>query len=298
MKAHLRLVLLWAVSALAAAAQLLPMAIRLHLKDGRKLDCVLVQRTAEGILVERRVGTTRAREPHRLEQIDAIQFPLPSILTSINVRALRDKQALEEAVQAVEQQYTAWQAFADIRGNHLPGLLRLYGALLERQKAYGTAARMYEQLQRIAVDEPTRLHATKRLAVCTFWTSTNGAALVALTNFVATAEDDAERAEFLFYAGVSYAQRGEHVAALFTLLKNPVFYSMHGAWEPRSLTAALASFAALERREEFITTCATLTQRFERTVWAAIAQDRLHALTCGTNLTALASITNYLAEEP
>lgn len=295
-----RLFALFLAAACAAAtlcADILPMPVRLRLKDGRTFDCTLLQRTSDGIFIERRIGTSIAREPHRVEQIESIQFPLPTILTSINVRALHDKDQLRDALRAAEAEYAAWQQFEDINGNHALAVLRLYADLLERRGSFATAQRMFRRLLKDAPDESTRRHAAQRLAICEFWTSTNGAALTSLTNALAAATSDAERAELLFFTGVSYAQRGEHVSALFSLLKNSVFYSMHGTWEPRSLTAALAPFAALGRRDEFIITAATLTQRFSGTVWASNAHERLAAVNAGTNLLSLSSITMCL-EEP
>jgi len=293
----LSMALLSVVCATVLCAEFLPKPVRLRLKDGRNFDCTLLQRTEDSIWIERRIGTSIAREPHRVEHIDAIQFPLPTILTSINVRALKSKDELRSAIHEVEAEYAAWQQFEDIKGHHAVAVLKLYADLLEHRGSYAAAHRMFGRLLKDARDEETRRHAAQRLAVCAFWSSTNGAALAALTNALAASASDAERAELLFYIGVSHAQRGEPVDALFALLKNSVFYSMHGTWEPRSLAAALAPFASLGRRDEFVTTCATLTQRFDGTVWAALAHDRLAALHAGTNLSTLSSITTYL-EEP
>jgi len=291
------IMLLAAACAVAVCAEFLPKPVRVRLKDGRTFDCTLLQRTEDGILIERRIGTSIAREPHRVEQIDSIQFPLPTILTSINVRAMKSKDELRSALREIKAEYAAWQQFEDIKGHHAVAVLKLYAEVLEHLGSYATAHRMFRRLLNEAGDEETRRYAAQRLAVCEFWSSTNGAALAALTNALAAATSDAERAELLFCIGVSHAQRGEPVAALFSLLKNSVFYSMHGTWEPRSLAAALAPFASLGRHDEFLTTCATLTQRFDGTVWAALAHDRLAALNAGTNLSTLSSITTYL-EEP
>lgn len=286
------------LAALSVAAQLLPMPVRVRMKDGRTFECVLLERSNDVLRVERRIGTSLAREPLRVARIDTIEFPLPSIVTSINVRALRNKDERRAARRAVELACAEWQVFRDIKGNHYATMLRLYADVLERSGAYTAAERKFRLLERLVTDDATRRYASARRAVCAFWSNTNGIALTALTNLAATASSDAERAEFLFYAGVSHAQRGEHVAALFALMKNSVFYSMHDAWEARSLTAALPSFAALGRKDEFVITCTTLTQRFPGTVWATIAHDRLAALAAGTNISALASITSYLPDEP
>lgn len=284
---------------LCAAAHLagLPMPARMRMKDGRVFDCTVLERTDDGVVIERRFGVALARETHRAEQIESMQFPVPGVLTSINVRALSDKEELRNAVREVEAEYTAWQQFADIKGNYALPLLKLYAELLERRTSYATAQRMYRRLLQSDIDAPTRLMAQQRLAICAFWSSDDGAALPLLTNALAAAQDDAGRAELIYCIGVSHAQRGEAVPALFALLKNSVFYSMHGTWEPRSLTAALGPFAALDRRDEYLHTCATLTQRFAGTVWDKTARRQLAALDAGTNLSSLSSLTMYLEDK-
>ncbi|GEM_PF-1401769 len=286
--------LAWCAIAAGAANSFGPARVRLQ--NGRQLDCEILARSNDVVFIQRVFGAGVAREQYPVAQIESILFPRPAFLSVVATQALPDTAALRACIKTAEQAYAATRAFADVKGTWAYHVGFEYARLLEQARRFSSARRIYDRVNRAGGDAELRRSAALRSALCAYYSATPSNALQGLLAITAVVTNDGERAAVAYYTGMCYAQLGQPVASLFALLRNVVLYSLEPDWEPRSLVAALPNYAALERGDEFRTTCATLVRRFPATPYAAVASNMLVRLAAGTNVHACASLSLYPVE--
>lgn len=269
---------------------------RLLLSGGRLLECDVLARSNDMVVIQRAFGGGIAREQYAVTQIARMIFARPAFLSVVATQALPDKAALRACIKTAEQAYAAARAFEDVPGTWAHHLAFEYARLLEQARRFSPARRLYDRVAHQSGDAALRRAAAVHGAVCAYYVMPPSNVVRRLLAVRDTAIDDGERAALAYYTGMCYAQCGQPVESLFSLLRNVVFYSLETGWEPRSLVAALPNYAALDRADEFQATCATLVRRFPATPYATVASNMLLRLAAGTNLSACASLSLYPVE--
>ena len=267
---------------------------KIHLAAGnRQFICRVIGRTGDTVTVVRTLdGGATAVERYAVNQLLGLYFPKPDALACLETQTLASAASLSNALHAAAAEYARWLPFADVKGNWAAPAGLAYARLLERAGDERSACALYAALTTNQFFPDTARAAALRRAVCDYRCGNSPSnVLRQLTAALAQADTDAERAELCYCIGVAHAARGEHTAALLSLLRNVVFYSRQGDYEARSLQAALGCYAALDQEEYFINTCNTLITRFPRTAYATCASNVLLQLQAGAGMHAAVSIT-------
>jgi hypothetical protein len=270
---------------------------RLRLVSGREFECVVLHYSNDILLIQRSFGSGWAREHYARAQIEGLYFPRPAWLTDVATQTWRDARLLRATIATVAVEYAAWRAFKDIRGGWAPQAGLAYARLLEQAGRRSSAARVYSAVARNAPADIRRC-AALRGAVCGYYLLPPSNALARLQAAADSASTDAERAELTYYIGLSHARLNQPVQSLFALLRNVVLYGREAEWEGRSLIAALPNYAALDRRDEFMSTCATLFRRYPDLRCARSLSNMYVMLVNGSNLQTFANLTLYAVELP
>lgn len=269
---------------------------RLRLQNGKQLDCEILARSNNVVFIQRAFGAGIAREQYAVAQIESLVVPRPAFLSVVATQALPDKAALRACIKTAEQACAAARAFADVKGTWAYHLGFECARLFEQARRFARARTLYDRVSRNSNDTELRRSAAWHSAICAYYSEPPSNALKRLLRVAAVVTNDTERAALAYYTGMCYAQLGQPVDSLFSLLRNVVLYSLEPGWEPRSLVAALPNYAALDRGDEFRATCATLVRRFPATPQARVASNLLVRLAAGTNLSTCASLSLYPVE--
>jgi hypothetical protein len=232
------------------------------------------------VRIQRPFGKGMAKENYKVVLLEGLYFPEPEILESGT-----------QDIAAIAAEYQRWAPFADIKGNWAAPLGLLLAELLEQTGEYARAARLYDAHADSPFVAGGGREARLRAAVCTARLGITSNVLGRLINVWSLASSDAEKAELTYYIGLGRAALGDPIDGLFSLLRNVVFYSAHGEWEPRSLAASLPLYARLARGDEYAATINTLLRRFPDTAYAEYATNCLVRLNTVSNLGELVDYT-------
>lgn len=267
-----------------------PQLARIHLvTGGRQHVCRVLGRDARSVTIARTLdGGGTATENYLTQQIAALVFPRPASLAALETQRVAGV-ALDHMLSNVTVELAAQLDYADIRGSWAAPLAFERARLLERAGRHRAALALYTNLPGVAFHPDLPRAARLRTAVCAFLLGRQSNALARLEGALAEARSDAERAEAHYYIGCARACLGDHTGALFSLLRNVVFYAAEKPWEAESLAAALPAYAALGQRDAFEAACRALLCRFPDSPHAYTATNALHAAQAGSNLTSLVS---------
>ncbi len=285
----LGLIILFVASSFAAETKEFLKA-KLRLKNGKEFVCDVVEYKNKKLIVKRALRDGMiATEHYKLEKIDRLDFPKPAFLT--NNFNLSTRKKLNVKKRIAKKEYEIFKPFAEISGKTWAAqtgfeLAKIY----EKLKTFPSALKLYNRLARDKFNPEIARFAVLRKAVCSYQKGMISNTLPVFEKALEAAETDAEIAELNYYIGKIKSELGDPVAGNFILLKNVIFYSSEGDWEPKSLKAALENYATLDRKPEFINTCNTLIRRFPETEFSEFATNCLIKINSGVVLT---NIFNY-----
>jgi len=258
---------------------------KLRLKNEKEFICDVVDYKNEKLTVKRALSDgIVATEYYDFDKIDRLDFVMPAFLT--NNFELSTRKNLNAAKRIVKEEYEIYKPFAQIKGNTWAAqtgfeLAKIY----EKLETYPSALKIYNRLARDEYNPEIARFAVLRKAVCSYQKGMISNTLPAFEKALEAAETDAEIAELNYYIGKIKSELGDPVAGNFMLLKNVIFYSSEGNWEPKSLKAALENYAALDRNPEFVNTCNTLIRRFPNSEYSKFATNCLIKINSGVVLT-------------
>ncbi len=281
-----------AASALAAFSDD-TFAARLVFKDGRQYQCLVLGCDSGTVTIARSLNGSTVRERHRMDTLDALHAPCPACVT----QAPPSDATLGKALADTAAECARWKPYDGIKGAWFAPCALAHARLLERDGKHTDALALFRQLASVPALAADADEIAVRIALLSAHASASSNALAALRAALPRARSDADRAELWYAIGCMHARRGEHVNSLFALLAIPVFYSHVPGWEPRSLYAALPSFAALNRRDDYLATCDTLVRRFPDSAYAACASNAQARVRAGMPLSSMTSLTFAIKEQ-
>lgn len=231
-----------------------------------------------------------ATEKYTPEKVKAVLFPPPAYL--MITQDFSTAESIAKEVAAAEEAYSYWQRFSAFPGSrwHIPLTYRLAVAK-EKAGKYADALKLYSQFLKDAPDSATAEEIPLRLAVCKYHLENKQEAKTALNTCLAAAENDATRAEALYYIGTLQAEEKAITNAVFTFMRNKVFYTMQDEWAPKSMTQILPLFAQMDRKDDYIRICNDIITSYPDTVYSSFAEECLHRATNSLTLTNLVIYT-------
>ena len=262
---------------------------KLRFNNGKEFICDIVEYNNKKLTVKRALSDGMvATEYYDFDKINRLDFPKPGFLT--NNFNLKTKKDLNKSKKLVKKEYEKYKPFAEFNGNNWAAqtgfeLAKLY----EKLGTYPSALKIYNRLARDKFNPDIARFAVLRKAVCSYQKGIVSNSLPAFEKALEAAETDAEIAELNYYIGKIISELNDPVAGNFILLKNVVFYSSEGEWEPKSLLATLNNYAVLDREMEFTNTCNTLIRRFPGTEFSKAAANCLKKINSGEVLTNILS---------
>ncbi len=258
---------------------------KLRLANGKEFVCDVVEYKNKNLTVKRALSEGMvATEIYNIDKIDRLDFVMPAFLT--NEFDLSTRKNIYAAKRAAKAEYEKYKPFAQIKGNTWAAQIGFELAkIYEMLKTYPSALKIYNRLARDEYNPEIARFAVLRKAVCAYQKGMISNALPSFEKALEAAETDAEIAELNYYIGKIKSELGDPVAGNFVLLKNVIFYSSEGDWEPKSLQASLKNYAELNRKNEFINTCSALIRRFPNSEYSKFATNCLIKINSGVVLT-------------